>query len=110
MGWQWENHYLNLVHHRMEYSVATKSDEHTECKNGYLSEPQFPPLQSGDNTFQKCFRMIKGHAALEASSTKITIWDFLEGPVVKTAIPMQGVKALSLVKELRSHMLHEVAK
>ena len=94
----------------MEYSVATKSDEHTECKNGYLSEPQFPPLQSGDNTFQKCFRMIKGHAALEASSTKITIWDFLEGPVVKTAIPMQGVKALSLVKELRSHMLHEVAK
>ena len=36
--------------------------------------------------------------------------DFLEGPVVKTAIPMQGVKALSLVKELRSHMLHEVAK
>ena len=55
MGWQWENHYLNLVHHRMEYSVATKSDEHTECKNGYLSEPQFPPLQSGDNTFQKCF-------------------------------------------------------
>ena len=56
------------------------------------------------------FRRIKGHAALEAPSTKIIIWDFLEGPVVKTVIPMQGAKARSLVKELRSHVLHEVAK
>ena len=56
------------------------------------------------------FRRIKGHAALEAPSTKIIIWDFLEGPVVKTAIPIQGAKARSLVKELRSHVLHEVAK
>ena len=101
---------MNLVHRWMEYSVATKSDEHKECKNGYLSEPQFPPLQSGDNTFQRHFRRIKGHAALEASSTKIIIWDFLDGPVVKTVIPMQGAKPRSLVKELRSHMLHEVAK
>ena len=68
----------------MEYSVAIQSDEHKEWKNGYLSEPQFPPLQSGDNSFQRCFRRIKGHAALEAPSTKIIIWDFLEGPAVKT--------------------------
>ena len=59
MGWQWENHYMNLVHRWMEQSVATKSDEHKECKNGYLSEPQFLPLQSGNNTFQRLLGGLK---------------------------------------------------
>ena len=53
----------------MEYSLAMKCEDHKEWKNGCLSEPQFPHLQSGDNTLQSCFRRIKGDDALEASST-----------------------------------------
>ena len=36
--------------------------------------------------------------------------DFLGGPVVKTAPPLQGVQDRSLVGELRSCMLHGLAK
>ena len=37
-------------------------------------------------------------------------WDCLDGQVVKTALPMQGVQVRSLVGELRSHMPRSVAK
>ena len=36
--------------------------------------------------------------------------DFPGGPVVKTLLPMQGVRVRSLVLELRSHLLHGVSK
>ena len=36
--------------------------------------------------------------------------DFLGGPAVKSALPMQGVQVQSLVGELRSHIAHAVAK
>ena len=36
--------------------------------------------------------------------------DFPGGPVVKTVLTMQEVQVWSLVKELRSHMLHSAAK
>ena len=32
--------------------------------------------------------------------------EFPGSPVVKTAFPLQGVRVQSLVRELRSHMLH----
>ena len=32
--------------------------------------------------------------------------DFSGGPVVKTQLPLQGVQVPSLVREVRSHMLH----
>ena len=32
--------------------------------------------------------------------------DFPGGPMVKTALPMQGPRVQSLVRELRSHMPH----
>ena len=35
---------------------------------------------------------------------------FPGGPVVKTAFPMQGVQVWSLVRKLRSHMPHSMAK
>ena len=36
--------------------------------------------------------------------------NFPGGPVVKTVLPMQGAWVQSLVRELRSHMLHSTAK
>ena len=34
------------------------------------------------------------------------IWDLPGSPVVKTVIPLQGASVLSLMREIRSHMLH----
>ena len=36
--------------------------------------------------------------------------DFPDGPVVKAALPMQGAWVWPLIRELRSHMLHAMAK
>ena len=38
------------------------------------------------------------------------IRDFLGGPVVKTLLPMKGVRVQSLVREIRSHMPHGKAE
>ena len=38
------------------------------------------------------------------------IWDFPGSPVVKTVIPLQGASVLSVMRELRSHMLHGADK
>ena len=45
-----------------------------------------------------------------SSHFKILYGGFLGGPVVKTLLAMQGIWVQSLVGELRSHMLHGVAK
>lgn len=57
---------MNLVHHWTRYSVALKCDDHKEGKNGYLTKPQFPYLQSGDNALQRYFMRIKGDDASKA--------------------------------------------
>ena len=40
----------------------------------------------------------------------MNMWDFPGSPVVKTAIPLQGIRVWSLVGELRSHMPRGLAK
>ena len=37
-------------------------------------------------------------------------WDFPDGPVVKTLLPLQGARVQSLDRELRSHKPHGMAK
>ena len=37
-------------------------------------------------------------------------WDFPDGPVVKTLLPLQGARVQSLDRELRSHKPHGTAK
>ena len=37
-------------------------------------------------------------------------WDFPDGPVVKTLLPLQGAWVQSLDRELRSHKPHGMAK
>ena len=44
------------------------------------------------------------------SPQKETLWDLSGGPVVKIAFPTQGVQVWSLVRKLRSHMPHSMAK
>ena len=45
------------------------------------------------------------------SLKNITLMDFPGGPVVKTpSSPKQGARVPSLVRELRSHVLHSAAK
>ena len=41
---------------------------------------------------------------------KSSSWDFPGGPVAKTALPVQAAQVLSVVGELRSHMLQDVVK
>ena len=41
---------------------------------------------------------------------KLDIWDIPGSPVVKTALPLQGVQVQSLVRELGSHRLHGMVK
>lgn len=40
----------------------------------------------------------------------MVLWDFPYGPVVKTALPKQRLGIQFLVRELRLHMLHSMAK
>ena len=40
----------------------------------------------------------------------MVLWDFPYGPVVKTALPKQRLGIRFLVRELRLHMLHSMAK
>ena len=38
------------------------------------------------------------------------MWDFSDGPVVKSSLPKQGVWVRSLIRSLRSRMLLDVTK
>ena len=53
----------------------------------------------------------QGNHSLVKQEIKRTIWDFLDGSVVKTpALPIQVRLVQSLVGKLRSHMLHGTVK
>ena len=46
----------------------------------------------------------------DAEITKHLMGDFPGGPVVDSLLPMQRAWVLSLIRELRSHMAHGMAK
>ena len=50
------------------------------------------------------------HSYTVTSLLKNPIRNFSGSPVVKTELPTQGAQVQSLLEELRSHMLHSVAK
>ena len=60
---------------------------------------------------QKCgFRRKQEPDTGLASDIETSSWDFSGGPVpLDPALPLQGIRVWSLVRELRSHMLHDAA-
>lgn len=74
---------------------------------GFHSEPS-----QGQGAAQLAFLpgLVARRGEVVQRQKSMVLWDFPYGPVVKTALPKQRLGIQFLVRELRLHMLHSMAK
>ena len=100
-----------MVSHSEDPTVGNIPLNYTD--HVFLNDANSPPptqFQSTESETQKNILILEEKLRYLLCIKNANWEDFPDGPAIKTVLPLQGVRARSLVGELRSHMPRGAAK